>query len=260
MNIIVAIKQVPDTSEVVDVVEIDDSGRSIREGRLVAKINDWDEYSVTEAVRLKQELGGMVTVITVGPDAWDETLRRALAIGADNAIRIDSDVSSEDPYIVAVILKTVIQRLPHDLLLFGAQSEDFGSGQLGAMVAEMLDVPHATLVTSVEAKEKTVKINRELEAGTLETYTIKLPALLTIQSGINRPRYISFSNIRKARAKELKVMSLDQLGLSQEILKPKVKLEKLELPPAGEKAELITGAPEETAEKLAQILKEAGIY
>jgi electron transfer flavoprotein beta subunit len=259
MDIIACIKRVPDASEA-DVVKIDPSQRDIEKAGLVFKINDWDEYVLEAAVQLKEKLGGTLTAITVGPKDWDEVLRRALAMGADNAIRIDQDVSADDPYTVAVILEKVIQRLSYDLVLFGAQSEDFGSGQLGEMVAEMLGVPHATLVTGLEAEENKVHVNRELEAGTLQSYTIELPALLTIHTGINQPRYISLRGIRSAMQKELQVMVLDDMGLSPGALVPMVKLEKLELPPKGKEAELIAGAPEEAAGQLAKILKDAGIF
>lgn len=259
MDIIACIKRVPDTSEA-DVIKIDPSQKDIEKDRLAFKINDWDEYVLEAAVQLKEKLEGTLTAVTVGPESWDEVLRRALAMGADSGIRIDQDVSADDPHAVAIILDRVIQRLSYDLVLFGAQSEDFGSGQLGAMVAEMLGIPHATLVTGLEAEEKKVHVERELEAGTLQSYTIELPALLTVHTGINQPRYISLGGIRRAMRKELQVMSLGDLDLSLDALAPMVRLEKLELPPKGKEAELITGTPEEAAGQLAKLLKDAGIY
>ena len=261
MDIVVCIKQVPDTSEVVDAVEVDASGKGIKKGALVSKINDWDEYSLEEAVRLKEKQGGAVTAVAVGPSEWDSLLRRALAMGADRAIRIDEDVTATDSYVVAKILAALISRLSYDLVMFGAQSEDFGSGQLGVMVAEMLGIPHASLVVKLEVQETGARVSRELEGGVLELYTLKLPALLTIQTGINQPRYISFTNIKKARERELKVVSLDELSLSREALAPMVKLEKLELTTsAGKGAELISGSAEEAAAKLATILKSSGVF
>jgi len=259
VDIVVAIKQVLDTSEAVDVVEIDASGKDIKKGALISRINDWDEYALEEAVQLKQKLGGTVTAVTVGPGEWDDTLRRALAMGADRAIRIDEDAAAMDSCVVARVLTALISRLSYDLIMFGAQSEDLGSGQLGPMVAEMLGIPHATLVVSLQVQEGEARVSRELEGGVLELYTLKLPALLTIQTGINRPRYVSFASIKKARDKELKVMSLGELGLSREALTPMVKLEKLELTPAGKRAELISGSAEEAAANLATILKNSGV-
>ena len=259
MDIVACIKRVPDTSEA-DTIKIDPSQKDIEKDRLVFKINDWDEYVLETAVQLKEKLGGTLTAVTVGPKDWDEVLRRALAMGADSAIRIDQDVNADAPHAVALILEKIIQRLPYDLVLFGAQSEDFGSGQLGAMVAEMLGIPHVTLVTGLEAEENKVHLQRELEAGTLQSYTIELPALLTIHTGINQPRYISMGGIRRAMQKELQVMPLDDLGLSLDTLVQMVKLERLELPPKGREAEVLIGAPEETAGQLAKILKDAGIF
>lgn len=259
MDIIACIKRVPDTSES-DILKINPSQKGIETDRLVFKINSWDEYVLETAVRLKEKFEGTVTAITVGPADWDEILRRALAMGADRGIRIDQDVNADDIYTVAVILEKVISRLSYDLVLFGAQSEDFGSGQLGAMVAEMLGIAHATLVTSLEVEGEKVHVKREMEAGSLQTYTVDLPALFTIHTGINQPRYISVGGIRRAMQKELKVLSLDDMGSPLNTLTPMVKLEKLELPPRGKQAKLISGTPEQVAEKLAKILKDAGIY
>lgn len=259
MDIVTCIKRVPDTSEA-DIVKIDASQRDIEKSGLAFKINDWDEYALEAAVQLKEKQDGTLTAVTVGQKDWGDILRRALAMGADCAIRIDEDVASAEPYVVAQILAKLIKDLKYDLVLFGAQSEDFGSGQLGAMVAEMLGIPHATLVVNLEAEDKVIHVKRELEAGMLESYTIKLPALLTIQTGINQPRYVSIGGIKRAMQKELEVMSLSDLGLSSESLTPMVTLERLELPPKGKEVELISGLPEESAEQLAKILQNAGVF
>jgi electron transfer flavoprotein beta subunit len=259
MDIVACIKQVPDTSAADD-IRIDASGKDIERHALTFKINDWDEYVLETGTQLKEKQGGTFTAITAGPKSWDDILRRALAVGADQAIRIDEDVVSLEPYIVARILAKAIQGLSYDLILFGAQSEDFGSGQLGAMVAEMLGIPHATLVVSLETEDKTAHIRRELEAGVLESYSIELPALLTIHTGINHPRYISLAAIKRAMKTELKVMSLKELGLSLNDLPSGLRLEKLELSPRGKEAEILSGSPEEAAEKLVRILRNSGIF
>jgi electron transfer flavoprotein beta subunit len=259
MDIVACIKRVPDTS-VADDIKIDASGKDIGRSTLIFKINDWDEYVLEVGAQLKEQRGGTFTAITVGPKTWDDILRRALAVGADQAIRIDEDVVGLDPYIVARILTAAVKGLPYDLILFGAQSEDFGSGQLGAMVAEMLDIPHATLVVNLEIGDKTAHIKRELEAGVLESYSIELPALLTIHTGINHPRYISLAAIKRAMKTELKTMSLEELGLSLNDLLSGLRLEKLELSPKGKEAEILSGSPEEVAEKLVKILGNSGIF
>ena len=257
MDIVACIKRVPD---IPDFVEIDASGKDIKRDRLIFKINDWDEYVVEEATQLKEKLGGTFTAITVGLEECDDILRRALAIGADRAIRINEDVTTTDSYVVAKILATLINSLPYDLVTFGMQSEDMGRGQLGPMVAEMLGIPHAVGITRLEVQDREVRVSRELEGGTLELYTLKLPALLTIQTGINEPRYVSIAGIRRARDKELRVTTLDELGISRDALIPMVKLEKLDLPPPSKETEIISGSAEEAADKLATLLRNLGVF
>jgi len=259
MDIITCIKRVPDTSGT-DSIKIAESGKDIDRNNLVFKINEWDEYVLETASQLKEKSGASFTAITVGSKEWDDILRRALAVGADHAIRIDEDVVNLEPYAVAVILARVIEKLPYDLVLFGAQSEDFGSGQTGVMVARLLGIPHATLVVNIVPEGDTVFVDREIESGVLESYSIKTPALLTIQTGINQPRYISMGGIRRAMKKEIQNISLKDMDLSLDSLSKRISIEKLEPPAVGKKAELITGAPDEAAGQLAKILKDAGVY
>lgn len=259
MDIVVCVKYVPDTSEAIDIVEIDTSGRNIKKDTLIFKTNEWDEYGLEEAIQLKERLGGLVTAVTVGGEECDFALKRALAMGADRALRIDEDVSAADSFVMAMILTAAISTLSYDLIMFGVQSEDTGRASLGVMCAEMLGVPHAAGVVNVQVQEKEVSAARELEAGSLELYTLKLPTLLTVQTGINKPRYISFINIKKAQNKELRVMTLQKLGLSRDALSPMIKLERLELPPPSKKTEIISGSDEEVATKIAAILKRTGI-
>jgi electron transfer flavoprotein beta subunit len=258
MDVVVCIKRVPDTS-VMDSLEIDASQKEIEKRGLVFKMNDWDEYVLETAAQTREKMGGTFTAITAGPKDWDGILRRALAMGADRAIRVDEDLIAAEPHDVARILTRVIEGLSYDLILFGAQSEDFNCGQLGCMVAEMLGIPHAAMIVGLEVKEKSVWVKRELEAGAFEAYTMELPTLLTIQTGINQPRYLSLSAIRRVMKTELQIMSLDDIGISQGETAQRVKLERLELPPRGKRAEIISGSPEESAEKLARILQNAGM-
>ncbi|HEY91987.1 MAG TPA: electron transfer flavoprotein subunit beta/FixA family protein [Dehalococcoidia bacterium] len=259
MDIVACIKRIPDTSEA-DMIKIDASQTGIERGSLVFKINDWDEYVLETAVQLKERTDGSLTAVTVGPKEWDDVLRRALAMGADRAIRVDQDMVAADCHSVGAVLTALIKTLTYDLVLFGAQSEDFGCGQLGVMVAEMLGIPHAALVVGLQEGEEKIRVDRELEAGLLESYTIELPALLTIQTGINRPRYISLGGIKRAMRKELQVVSLGELGLTSKMLAPQLKLDRLEFPPMGKEAVLISGSAEESAERLASILQNAGIF
>jgi len=259
MDIITCIKRVPDTSGT-DSIKISESGKDIDRNNLVFKVNEWDEYVLETASQLREKFEASFTAITVGTKEWDDVLRRALAVGADQAIRIDEDVVNLDPQTVALILAKLIKTLSFDLILFGAQSEDYGSAQTGVMVSHLLGIPHATLVVDIEIKNNSVFVKREIEAGILELYSIEMPALLTIQTGINQPRYISMGGIRRAMKKELQIISLKDMDLSLDSLATGISIEKLEPPAAGKKAELITGAPDEAAGQLAKILKDAGIY
>jgi electron transfer flavoprotein beta subunit len=254
MDILVCIKRVPTSSEPTDIIEIDASQKEIKKEKLNFRINNWDEYALEEAVQIKEKQGATITAITVGPEECDDILRRALAMGADKAIRLSQNVSEADPYVVANMLTSLIKTLPNDLIMFGMQSDDFGNAQLGPMVAEMLNIPHATAVTRLELRDKEAKVYRELEMGALEIYTLELPAVLSIQTGINKPRYISFTNIRRARDKELKVIEPEETGA----LSPLVRLEKLVLPQAGD-IEIIPGSAEEGAAQLIDILKRRGV-
>ena len=257
MDIVACIKRVPDLP---DFVKIDASGKDIERDRLVFKINDWDEYVIEEATQLKEKLGGTFTAVTVGLEECNGVLMRALALGADRAIRIDEDVTTADSYIVAEILAALIKGIPYDLVMFGMQSEDSGRGQLGILIAEMLGISHAVGVKRLEVQDREVRVWRELEGGTLEIYTLKLPALVTVQTGINQPRYPSILGIRRAKNKELKVMAVEELGISRDALTPVVKLEKLDSPPTGKEVEIISGSAEEAADKLATILKDLGVF
>jgi electron transfer flavoprotein beta subunit len=185
-------------------------------------------------------------------------LRRALAMGADRAIRINEDVTAADSNVMAMILTSLISTLSYDLVMFGMQSGDFGRACLGVMCAELLGIPHAAGVFSLQVQDREVEVGRELEAGTLELYTLKLPALLTIQTGINKPRYLSYVNIKKAQTKELRIVTLGELGLSRDALTPMVKLEKLEYPTTDKRAKIISGSVEEIADKLVEISKGLG--
>ena len=260
-EIIVCVKRVPETAEA-DVV-IDDSGKGIVDRDLAYVINEWDNYAVEEAIRIKEEFGGSVTVLTMGPEESDEVLRRCLAMGADSGIRLtDEAFDGSDARATAAVLHATIKDLNFDLVFAGVQAGDDGWGQVGGMLAEMLDVQHATLVTNIEIADKTAKIRRELEGGLEESLEIGLPAVLTIQTGINEPRYVSIMGIRKARNKEIRELHLEDTGLAKDNVGTAgsfVTTEGLSLPVSDKQAEILEGSPEEASEKLAEILKKGGV-
>jgi electron transfer flavoprotein beta subunit len=216
-----------------------------------------------EAVRLKEKLGGTVTAITVGSEDSDNTLRKCLARGADTAIRLtDPKFESSDGYAIAKILHSIIKNLHYDLILTGMQAGDDGSAMVGPILAEMLGIPHATMVKKIEPSADLAKVNRELEGGFEEIVEVKLPALLSVQTGINEPRYVSIMAIRKAMQKEVKVMGLAETGLNENDVGAAgswTTIEKMYVPPAEKQAEFLKGGPEEIAAKIAEILKSRGL-
>ncbi|MEM3703607.1 MAG: electron transfer flavoprotein subunit beta/FixA family protein [Candidatus Bathyarchaeia archaeon] len=257
MDIIVCVKHVPETAETE--LKIDASGKKIEETGLIFDINEWDDYALEEAVRIKEKLGGTVTAITVGPEDSDSTLRKCLARGADKAMRItDPKIEGSDCYAVAKILYSVIKNLHFDVILTGAQAEDDGYSAVGSILAELLGIPHATLVKKIELSEGAAKVNRELEEGFEEIVEVKLPALFAVQTGINEPRYVSIMAIRKAMQKEIKVVNLAETGLSESDVGEAgswLKIEGIYVPPVEKRTEFLTGSPEEVAAKIVETIK-----
>jgi len=260
MDVLVCVKHVPETTEAE--IAIDESGKRIKTEDLVFDINEWDDYAVEEAVLLKEKFGGSVTVITVGPENTDETLRKCLARGADRAIRLwDKAFEGSDAYATAKILRNAIKDLPIDLILTGTQAGDDGYAQVGVVLAELLGISHSTMVKKIEVKEGFVRVNRELEGGLEEVVEVKLPAMLAIQTGINEPRYVSIMGIRKARQKEIKVLGLRDLGLRQEEVGESgswITVEKMFIPPVEKEVEILTGGLDEIATKIVEILRARG--
>jgi electron transfer flavoprotein beta subunit len=261
MDIIVCVKHVPETAEAE--IRIDKSGKRIETEDLVFDINEWDDYALEEAVLLREKLGGSVTAVTVGSEEADSTLRKCLARGADRAIRLtDEAFEGSDGYATAKILHSTIKDLPYDLILAGALSGDDGYSQVGVTLAELLGIPHATMVKKIELTEDNVRVNRELEGGLQEIVEVKLPALLSIQTGINEPRYVSIMGIRKARKKEIKILGLSDLDLKEDDVGEAgswMTVEKMFMPPVEKEAEILEGSPDEVASKISEILRARGL-
>lgn len=261
MDIIVCVKRVPETAEA-DIV-IDGTGKDIDKGGLVFDINEWDNYAVEEAVLLKEKYGGTVTVISLGPEESNEVLRRALAMGADEAVRLtDPAFLGSDGYAIARALGQAIKPLAFDLILTGVQAEDDGYGQVGPTLARMLGIRHAALVNRIATIERgRARVHRELESGLEEVLDLELPAVLTIQTGINEPRYVSIMGIRKVAKKEIKTWGIGDLAMKADETGEagsKTIVERVFLPPSGEGAQMIEGAVESIAENVISILKERG--
>jgi len=260
MDIIVCMKWVPDTSEAD--LTVDKGGTDIKKDDLDYDMNDWDRFAIEEAVRIKEKVGGKVTVLSVAPEDAEEMLRESLARGADEAFHLcDEAFEGSDGYGVASILAKFIKERPHDLILCGTLADDDGGGQVGGMLAAMLDVPGSTLVSKIEVQDGKVTFNRELEGGLYEALEMDLPAVLSVATGLNEPRFVSIRAVRKVAAMEIPVVDLGGVGLEEGQVGSegaRMQIEKVFLPPEGEGAEIIKGSAEEAAAKLAEILKEKG--
>lgn len=261
MEIVVCVKQVPATAEA-DLV-VDDSGRGIKPRGLVQEMNEWDEYAIEEALLIKERLGGTVTAITMGPEGSDAVLRRCLAKGADTAIWLNDEAfEGSDAYATAKTLHAAIKGLEYDLIFTGAQAGDDNYSAVGGILAELLGVAQAQMVKKVEVGEGTLLVNRELEAGLEETLELPMPALLSIQTGINEPRYVSIMGIRKARKKEITVMGLSDLGLTRDDVGEAgswMKVQRVYPPPVEKEPEILSGSPEEIAERLVEVFRSRGL-
>lgn len=260
MNVVVCVKQVPEVVEVD--LEIDEEGTRIDEEDLVMAINEWDNYAVEEAIRIKEARGGLVTVVTLGNDDSQDVLRRALAMGADEAVLIDEQgFEGSDAFGVARALHGAIKDIACDLVLTGVQSSDDGWAQVGLILAKMLELPFATLAVDLEFTGDKVIVHRELESNTQERVELPLPALVTVQTGINDPRYVSIMGIRKVRNIEIRETDREELGIPGDKVGARgssVAESKLSLPSELGKAEIITGSLDEICEKTARIIRDRG--
>ena len=261
MNIVVCIRQVPEVADAE--LEINKEGTEILKEDLVMDINEWDNYAVEEAVRIKEAHGGKVTVVTLGDEDCEDVLRTALAMGAEEAILINEEgFELSDAAGIAQGLYRAVRDLPFDLLLTGAQCSDDGWAQVGLILAEYLGLPYASLVVGIEISEGKMIVHRELESNTVEKVEIPIPAALTIQTGINNPRYVSIMGIQKVRKIGIRETDSEELGLSEEEIGLKgssVASQKLSLPPVGEGAEILTGSLSEICEKTTQIIRDKGV-
>ncbi len=257
MEILVCVKRVPDASE--NEIEVNSKGTDIERDDLVYSVNEWDNYAVEEAIQIRDKVGGTVTVITVGDEEAEEVLRREMAMGADKGILIsDEAFEGADGRGIAAILKAEIEKGNYDLILTGAQADD-GAGQVGGMLAAMLDVPYASLVNFLEIiDDKKIKAGREIAGGNQEMNEIELPCVLSIQTGINEPRYVGIRGIRKVASLDIPVRTAGDLGLEASAVAPKVNRVDYFVPEPGEGAEMLEGSTEEIIEKLVEILKAKG--
>ncbi|SHO49629.1 electron transfer flavoprotein subunit beta/FixA family protein [Desulfopila aestuarii] len=250
MKILVCIKQVPDMESR---FKVDSAGTWYDTTELVWRMNEYDEYGVEQAVQLKEQTGGDLTVLCIGPDRVKETMKKALAMGCDRGAHVnDPDYATRDPFEIGAIIAEYASDKGFDVIFTGMQSQDRGSAQVGVLVSELLGIPAVTTIVDFVLEGSTVNVKRELEGGIKAKVSVTLPALFTCQLGLNTPRYPTLPNIMKAKKKELLSIPV------QDLLKVAFRLEtvSMQLPEKKGGGLVLEGDAGELADKLITILKE----
>lgn len=260
MEILVCVKRVPDSAE--NEVSVAPGGADIRREDLVYSVNEWDNYAVEEAIQIAERVGGNVTVVSVGDADAEEVVRREMAMGAGQGLLLsDSAFDGSDGLGIAKILEAAVKKGQYDLILTGAQADD-GAAQVGGMLAALLDWPYASLVNMIEVHEgNMLRVGREIEGGAQEVSDIETPCVLSIQTGINEPRYVGIRGIRKVASVEIPLLDAGALGLDASAVGAagaKVKRADYFVPQAGAGAEMLEGSTEELAGKLVDLLRAKG--
>lgn len=253
MKVVVCLKQVPARDAV---LRLNASTTWVQESDISFEINEPDIYALEEALRLKEKHGGEVVVCSLGPSRVLQSVKEALAKGADRALHLeDPAFEGLDAYGVARLLAKVIQGEQPDLVLAGLQSDDHGFAQTGVILAELLGLPHSTIIMEIQSDGKTLKVKRELEGGWFQWIELPLPAVLTIQSGINKPRYATLKGIMAAKTKRIQKFSLAALGMSQRELSARQKISRVYVPVKAAQTQFLEGSPKEIAARLVDKLK-----
>ncbi|WP_456273817.1 electron transfer flavoprotein subunit beta/FixA family protein [Bacillus sp. AK031] len=250
MNIYVLMKRTFDTEERISI-----SNNQISEDGAEFIINPYDEYAIEEAIQVRDEHGGEITVVSVGNEEGEKQLRTALAMGADKAVLINTedDVENGDQFTTAKILSEFLKDKEADLILAGNVAIDGGSGQVGPRVAEQLNIPYVTTITSLKIDGDTVTVVRDVE-GDSETIETSLPLLVTAQQGLNEPRYPSLPGIMKAKKKPLDEIEIDDLDLEEEDVEAKTKTIEIFLPPEKEAGKILEGELDDQVKELVELL------
>ncbi len=258
MNVIVCMKQVPDTETL---IKIKSDGSGIVTDDIKYVMNPYCEFAVEEALRIKEKFGGQAVLVTMGPAKAVEALRTGLAMGADRSVHLnDPAFEGADGLATARALAAAIQKEPFDLILCGKQAVDDDLAQVGPSLAELLNLPHVTLITKLEisADQKKAKVEREVEGGK-EVIEVNLPAVLTCQKGLNEPRYASLPGIMKAKKKEVKPLNQAALGLAPDQVGAagsKTKIMKYVPPPSRPPGKILSGEVIDAAKNLVKLLRE----
>lgn len=251
MDIIVCLKQTFDTEAKINLTsdnKIDDKG-------VTRVINPYDEYAVEEALKLKEKFGGEVTILSVGGEKVQESMRTALAMGADKGVLIqDPALEQADEWVIAEVMAKAISQMPYDIILAGRIAVDYQSAQVAVRIAEAMNLPSVSSIIAMEAEENKVLVTREIDGGT-ELIEVPLPAVFTTQKGLNEPRYPNMMGIMKAKNKELKVMTFVDLGIT-EPLKSKSSEPVYSLQGGRKAGVIIQGEPADSARELVRLLSE----
>jgi len=253
MKIIVCLKQVPARDAI---LRVNSPGTWIQEADISFEINEPDIYALEEALRLKEKHGGEVLICCVGSARSQQAIKEALAKGADRALHLD-DVAFQglDSHATALAMSRAIRKENPDLVVSGLQSDDYGYAQTGVIMAELLGLPHSTIIMEIQVTDRMLRVKRELEAGWFQWIEMPLPALLTIQSGINKPRYATLKGIMAAKNKPIEKLTAATLGLTQTELAPRQKVAKVYFPIKQAKTEFLEGSPKDVAARLVDKLK-----
>ncbi|WP_026676512.1 electron transfer flavoprotein subunit beta/FixA family protein [Fictibacillus gelatini] len=250
MNIFVILKRTFDTEEKISI-----NNGKISEDSAEFIINPYDEYAVEEAIVLRDQHGGEVTVVTVGSEEAEKELRTALAMGADKAVLISNeDLDSQDQFTTSSILATYFKEQEFDLILGGNVAIDNGTGQVGPRLAELLNIPYVTTITSIKIDGSTVSIDRDVE-GDVEKIETSLPLLVTAQQGLNEPRYPSLPGIMKAKKKPLETLELDDLDIDEDDVEAKTKTVEVFLPPKKDAGKILSGEIASQVKELVSLLR-----
>ncbi len=257
MNILVCMKQVPDTAIA---TRLDAEQKSIDRSETTYVVNPFDEYAIEAGLQLKEKYGGEVTLVTMGPDRADEALRTGLAMGADKGVHIsDPALEGSDTLVTAKVLAAAIKGLPYDIVLCGKVATDDNSGQVGPALAELLGIPHISGATTLEVDDDTKKATatREVEGGFMRM-EVPIPAVITAEKDLNAPRYPSLPGIMKAKTKPVDKKDVASLGMdptSVGLAGSKIQPMSMSLPPEREAGRIIEGEAEEAAKELARLLR-----
>ena len=259
MEILVCVKRVPDTSE--NEIALNAAGNDIERDELVYSINEPDNYAVEEALQIRDRVGGTVTVVTVGGEDDEEVLRRQLAMGANQAFLLyDEAFNGSDGKGIATILKEFVLKGHYDLILTGVQADD-GAAQVGGMLAALLDYSYASLVNAIEVEGSKLRITREIEGGNREISEIDLPCVLSIQTGINEPRYVGMRGIRQVASVPIATFGTAELNLTESLVgENSVRVKRVDyfVPVLDRSAEILSGSREENAEKVLELIGAKG--